>query len=180
MFDPYASRRPTFDQIVFYTGPIRAMFVVEPYLPDRVLRQFGLVQVIPSNPLALSRDQNIRGRDDATKRKRDEAEHVWTDGMWDHPDYFAVPSKKRIRATTPAQTVREYAAWFRSFAHPRVDVLRPVVTLDPTELRDQQINGVLAVVRRALDNRQMDECVAALEHVVEVLGSPSETDLQGC
>ncbi|KAH7858489.1 hypothetical protein Vadar_024453 [Vaccinium darrowii] len=44
IFDPYKARRGDVPPIVFYTGPIRGMSIVEPYLPDRVLRQFGLVQ----------------------------------------------------------------------------------------------------------------------------------------
>ncbi|KAI8530019.1 hypothetical protein RHMOL_Rhmol11G0021500 [Rhododendron molle] len=46
VFDPYTNRRQVAD-VVFYMGCIRAMAVLEPYLPDRVLRQFGMVQLVP-------------------------------------------------------------------------------------------------------------------------------------
>ncbi|KAG5530723.1 hypothetical protein RHGRI_020484 [Rhododendron griersonianum] len=43
IFDPYTGCRRVVADVVFYTGCIRAMAVLEPYLPDRVLRQFGMV-----------------------------------------------------------------------------------------------------------------------------------------
>ncbi|KAI8542695.1 hypothetical protein RHMOL_Rhmol08G0158800 [Rhododendron molle] len=39
-----------------YTRCIRDMAVLEPYLPDRVLRQFGVVQLVPGPPLVPLRD----------------------------------------------------------------------------------------------------------------------------
>ncbi|XP_058184022.1 protein MAIN-LIKE 1-like [Rhododendron vialii] len=51
VFDPYTDRRQVVADVVFYTGCIRAVVVFEPYLPDRVLRQFGLVQLVPGPPL---------------------------------------------------------------------------------------------------------------------------------
>ncbi|KAI8560677.1 hypothetical protein RHMOL_Rhmol04G0276000 [Rhododendron molle] len=50
IFEPYTDRRQVVAD-VFYTGCIRAMAVLEPYLPDRVLRQFGMVQLVPGPPL---------------------------------------------------------------------------------------------------------------------------------
>ncbi|KAI8551093.1 hypothetical protein RHMOL_Rhmol06G0158100 [Rhododendron molle] len=44
-FDPYKTRKRVVPDIAFYTGPIHYMDMVEPYLPDRMLRQFGLQQV---------------------------------------------------------------------------------------------------------------------------------------
>ncbi|KAH6785794.1 hypothetical protein C2S51_038249 [Perilla frutescens var. frutescens] len=38
-------------EVTFYEGCITACDIVEPYLPDRVLRQFGRVQTIPHPPL---------------------------------------------------------------------------------------------------------------------------------
>ncbi|KAI8546834.1 hypothetical protein RHMOL_Rhmol07G0150000 [Rhododendron molle] len=43
-FNPYNTRKRVVPDIAFYTGPIHYMDVVEQYLPDRMLRQFGLQQ----------------------------------------------------------------------------------------------------------------------------------------
>ncbi|KAG5516773.1 hypothetical protein RHGRI_037499 [Rhododendron griersonianum] len=53
IFDPYTDRRQVVADVVFYTGCIRAMAVLEPYLPDRVLRQFNMVQLVPGPPVSL-------------------------------------------------------------------------------------------------------------------------------
>ncbi|KAL7237078.1 hypothetical protein ACSBR1_020199 [Camellia fascicularis] len=57
IWDPYHDNRiehPFFD-VAYYSGCLKCMHIVEPYHPDRVLRQFGRVQIIPSPPLALVR-----------------------------------------------------------------------------------------------------------------------------
>ncbi|KAG5528943.1 hypothetical protein RHGRI_029562 [Rhododendron griersonianum] len=62
--------------IVFYTGCICCMTVEEPYLPDRVLRQFGLVQFVPGPPLALLRGS--RGSTAATYS----VVYQYTEALW--------------------------------------------------------------------------------------------------
>ncbi|KAH7843384.1 hypothetical protein Vadar_015969 [Vaccinium darrowii] len=52
IFNLYKNHRQVVPSNAFYTGPIRAMHIVEPHLPDRVLGQFGLVQQIPADPMA--------------------------------------------------------------------------------------------------------------------------------
>ncbi|RWR73217.1 serine/threonine-protein phosphatase 7 long form isoform X1 [Cinnamomum micranthum f. kanehirae] len=44
-----------FHEVKFYTGCLKCIDVVEPYHPDRVLRQFGRIQMIPSASLATVR-----------------------------------------------------------------------------------------------------------------------------
>ena len=48
-WDPYRDIRQhhPFNQVAFYCGCIKSIDVVEPYHPDRILRQFGRVQTIP-------------------------------------------------------------------------------------------------------------------------------------
>ncbi|KAI8538145.1 hypothetical protein RHMOL_Rhmol09G0080000 [Rhododendron molle] len=43
VFDPYREHRQVVADIALYIGCICCMIVIELYLPDRVLRQFGLV-----------------------------------------------------------------------------------------------------------------------------------------
>ncbi|KAI8564140.1 hypothetical protein RHMOL_Rhmol03G0158900 [Rhododendron molle] len=57
VFQPYTDQRQVVADVVFYTGCIRAMAVLEPYLPDTVLRQFRMVQMVPGPPLVPLRDE---------------------------------------------------------------------------------------------------------------------------
>ncbi|KAL7227114.1 hypothetical protein ACSBR1_022059 [Camellia fascicularis] len=52
--DPYHDKRieHPFSDVAYYNGCLKCMHIVEPYHPDRILRQFGRVQIIPSPPLA--------------------------------------------------------------------------------------------------------------------------------
>ncbi|KAL7185844.1 hypothetical protein ACSBR2_027746 [Camellia fascicularis] len=54
IWDPYHDKRieHPFSDVAYYSGCLKYMHIVEPYHPDRVLRQFGRVQIIPSPPLA--------------------------------------------------------------------------------------------------------------------------------
>ncbi|KAG5516066.1 hypothetical protein RHGRI_036948 [Rhododendron griersonianum] len=111
IFDPYKNRRQNVSDIAFYTGPIRAMSYVEPYLPDRVLRQFGLLQRIPADPIAPQRAS--RGQ---------HTYHVvyeWTEGFWSSPDYHLVLEDKRERTPPgiPWACTDDYIPWLSVFSH---------------------------------------------------------------
>ncbi|KAL7212785.1 hypothetical protein ACSBR2_015462 [Camellia fascicularis] len=57
IWDPYHDKHvehPFYD-VSYYSGCLKYMHIVEPYHPDRVLRQFGRVQIIPSPLLATVR-----------------------------------------------------------------------------------------------------------------------------
>ncbi|KAH7865870.1 hypothetical protein Vadar_012475 [Vaccinium darrowii] len=60
IFNPYQKRRQVVPSNAFYTGPIRAMHIVEPHLPSRELRQFGLVQKV-SHPRVGRGEGIVRG-----------------------------------------------------------------------------------------------------------------------
>ncbi|KAL7185843.1 hypothetical protein ACSBR2_027745 [Camellia fascicularis] len=54
IWDPYHDKRieHPFSDVAYYSGCLKCMHIVKPYHPDRVLRQFGRVQIILSPPLA--------------------------------------------------------------------------------------------------------------------------------
>ncbi|KAH7858050.1 hypothetical protein Vadar_019523 [Vaccinium darrowii] len=111
IFDPYKDRRGDVRPIAFYTGPIRGMSVVEPYLPDRVLRQFGLVQIIPGDPIAPARVE--------TGDKKYNVVYTWTDANWTSWEYHVVPEVKRVRtkADVPWECHPDYAQWLSRYSH---------------------------------------------------------------
>ncbi|KAG5548617.1 hypothetical protein RHGRI_014086 [Rhododendron griersonianum] len=144
IFDPYKNRRQNVSDIAFYTGPIRAMSYVEPYLPDRVLRQFGLLQRIPADPIApqrASRGQHIY-----------HVVYEWTEGFWSSPDYHLVPEDKRERTPPgiPWACTDDYIPWLSVFSHQRVGRGLPPVGGRVRQGREEQVRVVLDVVQRAL------------------------------
>ncbi|KAG5540873.1 hypothetical protein RHGRI_020946 [Rhododendron griersonianum] len=144
IFDPYKNRRQNVSDIAFYTGPIRAVSYVEPYLPDRVLRQFGLLQRIPADPIAPQRAS--RGQ---------HTYHVvyeWTEGFWSSPDYHLVPEDKRERTPPgiPRACTDDYIPWLSVFSHQRVGRGLPPIGGRVRQGREEQVRVVLDVVQRAL------------------------------
>lgn len=148
------------------------MAVVEPHLPDRVLRQFGLLQVIPSDPIAPSRKQSAVWQD-SRKRKSYDVDYTWTEGFWDSPDFHLVAQNRRIRPRSPYQASSEYVEWFERVSHPRVDVGRAPVK----RLREEQICGMLHMAKKALQQGP-NHWRPALENIVDLLGCPSEREIE--
>ncbi|KAI8544312.1 hypothetical protein RHMOL_Rhmol08G0286700 [Rhododendron molle] len=149
IFDPYKDRRQNFQEIAFYTGPIRAMSVVEPYLPDRVLRQFGLLQRIPADPIAPQRASRGQHTYDV--------DYEWTEGFWSSPDYHLVPEDKRERTPPgmPWACTDDYIPWLMVFSHPRVGRGQAPVGLRVRQGREEQVRVVLDVVHRALGDPEL-------------------------
>ncbi|KAB2619774.1 serine/threonine-protein phosphatase 7 long form-like protein [Pyrus ussuriensis x Pyrus communis] len=58
-WEPYTSHRQAqpFHEITYFTGMLKCFDVVEPYCPERVLRQFGHVQTIPKALCVLPRSR---------------------------------------------------------------------------------------------------------------------------
>ncbi|KAF7129007.1 hypothetical protein RHSIM_Rhsim10G0126300 [Rhododendron simsii] len=167
IFDPYKDRRQNVFEIAFYTGPIRAMSYVEPYLPDRVLRQFGLLQRIPANPIAPSFASRGQHKYDVV--------YEWNEGFWSSSDYHLVPEDKRERVPLgiPWACTEDYLPWLRVFSHPRVG-------RGPGRLRqgrEAQVRAVLDVVQRALVDTGLGavELREALKEVAAILRLTSLT-----
>ncbi|KAG5548698.1 hypothetical protein RHGRI_014149 [Rhododendron griersonianum] len=116
VFDPYRVLRPVVADLVFYTGCICCMTVVEPYLLDRVLRQFGLVQFVPGPPLAPLRGS--RGSTAATYS----VVYQYTDALWQNWRDHLLHKDKRVpvRGGVPWESHHDYLPWFTTVSHLRV------------------------------------------------------------
>ncbi|KAF7143368.1 hypothetical protein RHSIM_Rhsim05G0112400 [Rhododendron simsii] len=116
VFDPYRERRQVVADIALYTGCICCMIVVEPYLPDRVLRQFGLVQLVPGPPLAPLR--GTRGSTSATYS----VVYEYTDGLWQNWLDHMLHEDKRVPVTLgiPWESHQDYLPWFKRVSHLKV------------------------------------------------------------
>lgn len=117
VWDPYTSRRDIhpLHGIAFYTGMLKCCDVIEPYCPDRILRQFGRIQTIPSAPHAPSRA--IRGAVAASYK----VIYEYLQGQWENWENHVLSEANRsVPVNSPADVVPGYYAWFHRVSHPLI------------------------------------------------------------
>lgn len=104
-WDPYTEHRGNrpFELLSYYRGFIRFGPTMVPYLPDRVLRQFGFVQRIPDDP------RSIRRRPVSPDEM---------DRMWANFDQHIIDTGSCV--VDPSDTVPGYIEWFRTVSHPYI------------------------------------------------------------
>lgn len=115
VWDPYREHRVDhpFSQVAFYTGCLKCMDIVEPYHPDRVLRQFGRIQRIPPTPLAPQRA--TRG---ATANQYRIA-YNYLDQIWERwHNHVLSPIERGQSAAHPWDCAPNYMEWFLRVSHP--------------------------------------------------------------
>ena len=113
-WDPYAEDRihHPLQPVAFYTGCLKFGAIVEPYHPQRVLRQWSYVQTIPPSPLAPYRAQ--RGSTSATYQ----VAYTFEDQRWESWNLYVLTEESRgRRCVTLGETVPEYTAWYESISH---------------------------------------------------------------
>ena len=98
-----------------FQGCVCFLNIVEPYMPDRVLRQFGYTQSIPTEPIApikACRSANIRKYNVLYPSK---------ESNWAAPDGHIL-SQRQLgeRATPPSACTDDYMGWYIAHTHPRV------------------------------------------------------------
>ncbi|KAH7841568.1 hypothetical protein Vadar_031641 [Vaccinium darrowii] len=176
IFDPYKERRAVVPEIALYTGPIRCMGIVEPYLPDRVLRQFGFVQLVPGPPIGPKR---------GSKRGSVSAEYIvvytWTDALWENWKYHVVPDDKRVvvKQGVPWESAPNYLDWFRTVSHVRVAPHRGVGQQGGGLA--QRHEAALDLVQRALAcaTTSSNDHHRTLVQLEKILRGDMENDAQG-
>lgn len=118
-FMPYGDRVLDFQgefRLSTYRGTIRIGDIVEPYMPDRVLRQFGFVQTIPQErivPYLEVRPETGKGY----KVRFHSVEDRWESR---HDATSRVSLAGRIPAPDPWTVSADYMDWFSSRCHPFV------------------------------------------------------------
>lgn len=101
-----------------YAGLIRYRDIEEPYMPQRVLRQLGFVQRIPS-PIILP---NTAIRSWEWIHYKVDHGRVGSQNQWESfPDMHQIPIHRYIRATTdPSAADEGYMQWFVPHSHPQL------------------------------------------------------------
>ena len=99
--------------MVWFSGCLTCGDVAEPYHPDRVLRQFQMVQTIPRAPL----------RPNKSKRGRTAQGYIVTFGylaqLWDQAIDHLLQNRS-CPITRPSDCVPGYLEWYRRVSHPIV------------------------------------------------------------
>ncbi|XP_028052642.1 protein MAIN-LIKE 1-like [Camellia sinensis] len=175
-WDPYRLCRThhPLHKVAYYIECLKCFDIVEPYHPNRVLRQFGRVQTIPQKPLSLVRA--IRG----SKPGQYKIMYQYHDMIWAQWENHvlsinarSVPVQQR-----PSECVRGYREWYARVLHRVVQnpihhsqfdlrVQRPEndVTMDPEWCNDAAFNVGVAVHRLG-----RDECVLHSNMLYETIG----------
>ena len=110
-----------------YRGTIRFLDIVEPYMPDRVVRQFGRVQSRPLDPIEpriTHRGMGGRGKGHIVQLTFDDSWDGWDD-LDQHVCAYILGSPEAI----PEWEVEKgYIEWFTRVSHPYVS---PHATVHP-------------------------------------------------
>ncbi|XP_052182064.1 protein MAIN-LIKE 1-like [Diospyros lotus] len=107
----YRTQHPL-HEIAFFSGCLKCGGVIEPYHPERVLRQFGHKQNIPPPP--LSPIEAKRGRATATYK----VIYNFINDSWSRWDFHLLPAHRRGGlALVPWECSEDYLAWYHRITH---------------------------------------------------------------
>ncbi|XP_052177965.1 protein MAIN-LIKE 1-like isoform X2 [Diospyros lotus] len=99
-------------EIAFFSGCLKCGSVIEPYHPERVLRQFGHVQNIPPPP--LSPVEVKRGTTTTTYK----VIYDFINDSWTRWDFHLLPAHRRgERALVPWEYSEDYLTWYQRITH---------------------------------------------------------------
>lgn len=117
-WDPYVDIRPdgVVHPMAFYSGTLKYMDIVEPYHPERFLRQLGHVQGIPDPPYRPS--EALRGKN-VMKYK---AKYAFVPENWERwRNHLLSPEVRGEKSIFPFLATPQYLPWFLNVSHPLVD-----------------------------------------------------------
>ncbi|KAF9622283.1 hypothetical protein IFM89_031086 [Coptis chinensis] len=111
IWNPYGNVRDVcpLEDITFYNGGICFFDIDEVYFGERVLRQFGIQQCIPSAPSPSLSSKNKTGKISTG---------IVTQ-YWECRDHYIIPVQNRVPLSqTPWDCVDTYLEWYNVISHP--------------------------------------------------------------
>ncbi|KAL9224718.1 hypothetical protein vseg_000727 [Gypsophila vaccaria] len=149
-----------------FCGLISFGKIVEPYHPDRSMRQFGFVQVIPR----LMLRPFIVHRPPAPKSGYTLNYGVYVDEAWYNMEHHLINfSKLSVRATMPFDAHPEYMPWFLKVSHP---IFLPEELRCPTPQRGSLADhpeAAMALARKFRRVYHLNDRSAKLELLIRLM-----------
>ena len=146
------------------------MSIIEPYHPDRVVRQFGLRQSIPSMPIGPFKGRRGLTGQQYTVMFRFIAAH-W-DGYANH--VLAHASRVPVQPGVPHDCSKDYLPWVRRLLHLRVEnpINRQGYEEDIAPSTEDRVANAADIAETALRAQHMGPWGyrQALENVLRALG----------
>ncbi|KAK9094519.1 hypothetical protein Scep_025988 [Stephania cephalantha] len=141
--------------MTFYSGTLKYMDVVEPYHPERILRQFGHVQSIPDPPY---RPLEAHRGPSALKYS---VKYGFQQDNWERwRNHLLAPEVRGDKTEFEFLATPDYLPWFLKVSH-------PVIT-NPSYFDEDMVATTIA------DNELLDRNRRALDATLRWMDSPPE------
>jgi len=122
---------------LFFQWLSKVHHVLEPYHSERVLRQFGRVQIITPSPLS---PEKVRRELTANKYH---VSYTWSDSFWDRWQSHTLSRAERsIEVRYQWDTVNGYMDWFRQISHLIIQNLSNR-SLAPGHTRGEDVDAIV-------------------------------------
>lgn len=150
IWNPYRnlrqSSRPLQPISLFY-GVISCHSIVEPYLPDRVLRQFGYIQTVPTRTL------NLISAPGGTKAQNYiPAVYHWVSYFFDEWQSHVIGEAERVAAVNITDCSDDYVAYYEGVGMPTLFKRGGDIVRVPEDLPAKSVlyTALVKMVRRKL------------------------------
>ncbi|KAK9169113.1 hypothetical protein Syun_001253 [Stephania yunnanensis] len=149
-WDPYVNHRDNgaVHTMTFYSGTLKYMDVVEPYHPERILRQFGHVQSIPDPPY---RPLEAHRGPSANKYS---VKYEFQQDNWERwRNHLLAPEVRGDKAEFEFFVTPDYLPWFLKVSHPVItnpsyeDEYMVAITIADNELLERNRRALEATLR---------------------------------